>query len=305
MLTGKGLIEYGMKYLGQPYMYGVNCWEITEELIRRKTLQYPPNYSQYKIDWLMGFARENLTLPADKKILGVQCNSFACNYLGYETTANGWLARCTEKGSIDTIPEVAGVIVHRLGHMGYYLTGGRVLEARAGSITGGTRKVMITTLDTRGWTSWGKLPGVNYEEDDMIYCKRGDKTANVLAMQQGFVRLGIAMINNGTAYTADGSYGQATSNAVAKFKADNGLSGDGDTFDADCVRVLFGLLDELSGDLQTDLTAMQTDLAAAKTSAEKLKQELDETSLISETRRQKLKAYSQAVSAMLDVQDDY
>lgn len=92
-------------------------------------------------------------------------------------------------------------------------------------------------------------------ESNMIYCKRGDGSKenpddNVKAMQTAFLRLGYKMINDDVEYEADGSYGQATANAVLNYKKAKAVDGDGDTFDDVCLT--FMLVDlELKASMST------------------------------------------------------
>lgn len=65
-----------------------------------------------------------------------------------------------EKGSISTMPEIPGLIVHATGHVGIYIGNGYVIEAK------GTRYgVVKTALSAGNWTGWCKNPYINYVED--------------------------------------------------------------------------------------------------------------------------------------------
>lgn len=66
----------------------------------------------------------------------------------------------TEKGSMSTMPEIPGILVHAPGHIGIYIGGGYVIEAM------GTKYgVVKTAVSGRGWTGWCKNPYINYVED--------------------------------------------------------------------------------------------------------------------------------------------
>ena len=71
-----------------------------------------------------------------------------------------------EKGKIDTIPEIAGLIVYQRGHVGVYLGNGVVIEATAGfqskvvkSYFKGEHKGNKRTT----WTHWFKFPYLDYD----------------------------------------------------------------------------------------------------------------------------------------------
>lgn len=74
-----------------------------------------------------------------------------------DTSANGLFNLCTEKGVISTLPEISGLLLHRDGHVGVYLGNGKLVEAR-----GVDYGVVISEVSKRNFTSWGKLPGVEY-----------------------------------------------------------------------------------------------------------------------------------------------
>ena len=67
------------------------------------------------------------------------------------------LSVCKEKGKISTIPEIPGVLVFLDGHVGVYIGGGYVIEAR-----GHDYGVVKTKLEDRPWTNWGKCPWITY-----------------------------------------------------------------------------------------------------------------------------------------------
>ena len=65
----------------------------------------------------------------------------------------------TEKGSIDSMPEIPGLAVWHSGHIGIYIGGGEVIEAM------GTRYGVVRTNLTDGsWTHWLKVPYITYVE---------------------------------------------------------------------------------------------------------------------------------------------
>ena len=68
--------------------------------------------------------------------------------------------QASEKGSMSTMPEIPGILVHAPGHIGIYISGGYVIEAM------GTRYgVVKTALRSGSWTGWCKNPYINYVDD--------------------------------------------------------------------------------------------------------------------------------------------
>ena len=68
----------------------------------------------------------------------------------------------TEKGTIDTIPEIPGLAVWKEGHIGIYIGDGKVVEAY-GTTTG----VIYSELADGGWSHWLKIPYITYMEQEV------------------------------------------------------------------------------------------------------------------------------------------
>lgn len=66
----------------------------------------------------------------------------------------------TEKGSMSTMPEIPGILLHASGHIGIYIGGGYAIEAM------GTKYgVVKTAVASRNWTGWCKNPYINYVDE--------------------------------------------------------------------------------------------------------------------------------------------
>mgnify|MGYP002518225147 CR=1 FL=1 len=101
----------------------------------------------------VGFIKGYSWLDADT----LQIN-YASNGLP-DINADQMYQYAAEKGSIDTIPEIPGLAVWHVGHIGIYIGNGQVIEAK------GTRYGVVQTQLTDGsWTHWLKIPYINYVE---------------------------------------------------------------------------------------------------------------------------------------------
>lgn len=68
--------------------------------------------------------------------------------------------QAVEKGSMSTMPEIPGILIHAPGHIGIYIGGGYVIEAM------GTRYGVVKAAVSSGsWTGWCKNPYINYVDD--------------------------------------------------------------------------------------------------------------------------------------------
>lgn len=158
--TNTGLVEYAKAQLGKPYWYGCTGQKSTKDLYAYKKRQYPKQYT-----W---------SCPANQ--LGIKvhdcvglikgylwCDSPTSTTVHYnasqDVSANGMLEKCKQKGTISTMPDIPGILVFLPGHVGVYIGGGYVIEAK-----GHAYGVVKTKLAGRGWKSWGKCPWITYEE---------------------------------------------------------------------------------------------------------------------------------------------
>ena len=66
----------------------------------------------------------------------------------------------TEKGTIDTLPEIPGLALWHSGHIGIYIGGGKVIHA-ANTHAG----VIISDVSGSGFTHWLKIPYITYTEN--------------------------------------------------------------------------------------------------------------------------------------------
>ena len=161
--TNTGLVTYAKAQLGLPYWYATFGNTATLSLLDYKTKQYPNMWNPKRIN------------TAKTKHIGMRvhdCVGLIKGYLWSETptsvpkynsaqdvSANGMYQRCTEKGSISTLPETPGVLVFMDGHVGVYTGSGYVIEAR-----GFEYGVVKTKLSERPWKNWGKCPFITYEK---------------------------------------------------------------------------------------------------------------------------------------------
>lgn len=67
---------------------------------------------------------------------------------------------CVEKGAIEFMPEIKGLLLFMKGHVGVYIGGGFVIESM-GTLYG----VKKTKLKNRGWANWGKCPFISYIDE--------------------------------------------------------------------------------------------------------------------------------------------
>ena len=160
MKTAKGLVEYANAQLGLPYWYGTFGQKATAELYAAKKKQYPELYKSWNDFPTQYGKRVHDCVGLIKGYLWSETATATPKYnSSQDVSANGMLARCKENGSILTMPDVPGILVFMDGHVGIYIGGGFVIEAR-----GHQYGVVKTALKSRPWKWWGKCPWIDYSD---------------------------------------------------------------------------------------------------------------------------------------------
>lgn len=157
--TNKGLVAYAIAQLGRPYWYGTFGQTASPVLLAAKRKQYPRYYTaqdfptQYgkRVHDCVGIIKGYMWSDGPDAKPVYLANGFP------DVSANGLRSICVERGDIKTIPDVVGVCVFMNGHVGVYIGGGFVVEAR-----GHAYGVVKTRLAARPWKKWGFCPVIQY-----------------------------------------------------------------------------------------------------------------------------------------------
>ena len=218
-----------------PYWYGMCFMRCTESRLAQKKAQYPVHYAssrmpRYRADIVAGkFAADCVGLI--KGAIWTNCGQDALAYAVDcpDISANSMIQRCVEQGAVGTIPEIPGLVVWKSDHIGVYLGGGLVAEAR-----GFAYGCVITKLADRGWLKWGKVPYITYAQStatpdttDAVpgrpTLRKGSTGADVKTLQILLLARGYDLGR----YGADGDFGNATLAAVKAYQGGAGLTVDG------------------------------------------------------------------------------
>lgn len=196
MKTNKGLVEYAKAQLGLPYWYGTFGLTASAVLYAAKKKQYPQYYRSW-CDFPTQYGqRVHDCVGLIKGYLWSDTPTSAPRYNAQQdVSANTMRYVCSERGDMSTMPNIPGVLVFMNGHVGVYIGGGYVVEAR-----GHEYGVVKTELKKRPWKWWGKCPWIEYDETAMVKIKPG--TWNIRAgAGTSFVVVKVIRGNNTVRYS--------------------------------------------------------------------------------------------------------
>ena len=247
--TNEHFAAFCKQMVGQPYWYGTCGYKATEGLRSRKAEQYPAHYgdsrtARYRQDiashavvadcigGAKGYAWTNggeaiLASIGKAGDISSRYGSNGCPDKG----ANGMFTYAKKKGcawgTIDTLPEIVGLALHKDGHVGYYVGSGYAVEWQ-----GFSAGCVRTKVSGRSWQYWYQLPFIDYgvgvlegnasETDAALgtrLLEKGMAGADVKAMQEMLIRLGYDLPR----YGADGQFGSETLSALLAFQENEGI----------------------------------------------------------------------------------
>ena len=163
--TAHGLAAHARAQIGQLYWYGTFGNRPTLDLLDCKRKQYPGQMTAARYD----YAKKN-HVGKNKRVF--DCAGLVKSYwmmdgpdtnpkyiVKYDKSAAGLKDCCGAKGKISAMPEQPGLLVFiGTSHVGIYLGGGKVAEAR-----GFDYGVVETQLSQRGWDTFGRLDWLENE----------------------------------------------------------------------------------------------------------------------------------------------
>ena len=149
---------------GWGYVWGTYGEVFDQALYEYKLDQYPEEVGRYaefiETNWLGGRTADCVGLIKGYGWLNPETQEIEYGTNGMaDVGADQMYENATEKGSIDSMPEIPGLAVWHTGHIGIYIGDGEVIEAM------GTRYgVVRTQLSDSRWTHWLKVPYITYVE---------------------------------------------------------------------------------------------------------------------------------------------
>lgn len=163
------LIQWIKGHVGDGYVYGTIGQICTINILKMLQIMYGKDMGEgyYQKD-------DNYTKGRCGKWIGkwvCDCSGLikaarkALSGVWKDVSAQGTYDQCTKHGAINTMPLIPGCTVYmycadkrRMGHVGMYIGGGTVIEAR-----GASYGIVKTNLVDRTWSHWGLLDWLEYD----------------------------------------------------------------------------------------------------------------------------------------------
>lgn len=155
------------------YVWGTYGNVLTESLFEYKLKQYPEGVGDYedfiRENWLgrrtadcIGLLKGYAWLDTTDMTIGYAENGapdYGANQMYQYVKESGEAGE--DYGGMASMPEIPGLMLWKEGHAGVYIGGGYAIEAMSTKYG-----VVKTEVDGRGWEGWGKLPFLEYLEDE-------------------------------------------------------------------------------------------------------------------------------------------
>lgn len=138
---------------------------LTQKTLNSKSKQYPDEVGSkadfIKTHWLGRRTADCIGLIKGYGWLNTQTGTIEYGTNGMpDIGADTMYENATEKGTIDTLPEIPGLALWHSGHIGIYIGDGKVIHA-ANTQAG----VIISDVSGSGFTHWLKIPYITYTEN--------------------------------------------------------------------------------------------------------------------------------------------
>lgn len=226
--TGNDLVIYATYQLGKPYWYGTFGQIATAALYTQKSKQYSDMYNKWpKESFVVQYGQKVHDCSGLVKGLFMtpdaltQPNAPAVYDSKYDWSANGLIEACEEQGPISLLQEIPGLILWKNGHVGIYVGGGNVIEAK-----GHAYGVIRSKLSDTNWVRWGKCPYLDYSSKPkpietcsvtLPVLRKGSTGEEVERVQLILNYLKVPD-DSGKSLKIDGHFGDKTAQAVKRFK---------------------------------------------------------------------------------------
>ena len=136
------------------FVWGASGEIISEEVINKGIQIAPKRYNHAVVEYLKSFI--------GRYVYCFDCIGLVkkCAEVSEDIATDDLFKLATENGTIDTIPNIPGVLVYMPNHVGIYVGNGEVIESSYAIGVG--FGVVKTKLTDRNWTHWFKSHWIEY-----------------------------------------------------------------------------------------------------------------------------------------------
>lgn len=185
MKTNIDLITYARTQIGLPYIFGTFGQKITKKLLNEKAKQYPKQMSEARVQKAIdrgdiGKKGHDCYGLFKGFMMSDSPEAFAKYNPDYDISADEAFKRATEKGSIDSLPEIKGIGLYKKGHFGIYEGDGKEIEAR-----GFDYGVLEDDVKNTKFTHWFKMPEIEYISEDASPVSSSDSDEEFYIVKKG------------------------------------------------------------------------------------------------------------------------
>lgn len=168
MITNIQLVKFAEAMLGHEYWYGTYCQPSSKSLLEAKRKQYPKYYDQskYSKGWTCDGRKvtDCAGLIKGANWCDGDINATPKYNSKEDLSANGLYEAAKEKGNLDTLPNIPGIILWKNGHVAISLGDGkRCIEAK-----GHDSGVVVSNIKERPFTNWFKCNFIDYQRKSTI-----------------------------------------------------------------------------------------------------------------------------------------
>lgn len=185
-LTNTGLIRFCQNMLGAPYWLNTTCVKATKNAYNVNSIRFPEEYSKHPYSYYEQHIKDNEVVTDSIGLIKgfawtdggeeiIMRRGTECSLIPYKVNSNGcpdksvnglftWATTQKVKwGSIDTLPEIPGLVLTCNGRLGIYEGKGYVIEASREE-----QKVVRVPVDKLLWDFWYELPFIKYEDEIIV-----------------------------------------------------------------------------------------------------------------------------------------
>jgi len=141
------LMNFAISKIGTPYVYGTKGNILTPALLHSLSDNYPAIFTNTYKNKAAAFIDKVCT----------DCSGLISWATGILRGSANYYDTATEKGNLQTIPEICGLAVYKKGHIGIYIGNGKVVEAK-----GINYGVIQSDLSDTKWTHYLYLCDIEY-----------------------------------------------------------------------------------------------------------------------------------------------